>query len=85
MPGLAEPPESPPPPGRGAAGAAPRLVATFNGGFPLETSNAGLVYRGKTVETMVNGIATLVEYRDGRIDIVRWEHGAKAEPPRLVR
>ena len=52
-----------------------RLVATFNGGFPLETSNAGLVYRGQTIETMVNGIATLVEYRDGRIDIVRWEHG----------
>jgi hypothetical protein len=52
-----------------------RLVATFNGGFPLETSNAGLVFRGQTIETMVNGIATLVEYRDGRIDIVRWEHG----------
>jgi hypothetical protein len=53
-----------------------RLAATFNGGFPLETSNAGLVYRGHTVEAMVDGIATLVEYRDGRVDVVRWEHGA---------
>jgi hypothetical protein len=52
-----------------------RLVATFNGGFPLETSNAGLVYRGQTVAAMVNGIATLVEYRNGKVDIVRWDHG----------
>jgi hypothetical protein len=57
-----------------------RLVATFNGGFPLETSGAGLVYRGQTVARMVNGIATLVEYRDGRIDIVRWQHGANPGP-----
>jgi hypothetical protein len=76
MPGLAEPPEIS---HRGPAEVPPsqrgRLAATFNGGFPLETSNAGLVYRGRTVETMVDGIATLVEYRNGRIDVVRWEHG----------
>jgi hypothetical protein len=81
LPGLAEPPEIS---NRGPAEVPParrrRVVATFNGGFPLETSNAGLVYRGHTVETMVNGIATLVEYRDGRIDIVRWEHGANPGP-----
>jgi hypothetical protein len=81
VPGLAEPPEIS---NRGPAEVPPArrrgLVATFNGGFPLETSNAGLVYRGHTVETMVNGIATLVEYRDGRIDIVRWEHGANPGP-----
>ena len=62
-----------------------RLVATFNGGFPLETSNAGLIYRGKVKETMVNGIATVVEYRDGRIDIVRWHQGPGASAERLVR
>jgi hypothetical protein len=81
VPGLAEPPEVS---HRGPAEVPPplrkRVVATFNGGFPLETSNAGLVYRGQTVETMVNGIATLVEYRDGRIDIVRWAHGASPGP-----
>ena len=81
VPGLAEPPEIA---HRGPAEVPPslrrRLVATFNGGFPLETSNAGLVVRGQTVEAMVNGIATLVEYRDGRIDIVRWEHGAEPGP-----
>jgi hypothetical protein len=76
VPGLAEPPGIP---NRGPAEIPPRrrqsLAATFNGGFPLETSNAGLVVRGETVAPMVNGIATLVEYRDGRIDIVPWEHG----------
>jgi len=81
-PGLAEPPE--PLPGRGPgevpANLRHRLVATFNGGFPLETSGAGLIYRGKVVETMVNGIATVVRYRDGRTDIVRWDHGPTAPP-----
>jgi hypothetical protein len=55
-----------------------RVVATFNGGFPLETSNAGLIYRGQVIESMVNGIATIVEYRDGRVDIVPWSHGPGA-------
>ena len=80
VPGLAEPPE---PLEHRGSGEVPdpsrrRLVATFNGGFPLETSNAGLIYRGKVIEPMVNGIATIVEYRDGRIDIVRWHQGEGA-------
>ncbi|HSR95070.1 MAG TPA: phosphodiester glycosidase family protein [Solirubrobacterales bacterium] len=81
MPGLAEPPEIA---HRGPAEVPPslrhRVVATFNGGFPLETSNAGLIYRGETVASMVDGIATLVEYRDGRVDIVRWDKGERPVP-----
>jgi hypothetical protein len=80
VPGTVEPPE--PLEARGTGEVPPnlrhRLVATFNGGFPLETSNAGLVYRGKVKETMVNGIATIVRYRDGRVDIVKWNHGPGA-------
>jgi len=80
VPGLAEPPE--PLEHRGSGEVPPamraRLAATFNGGFPLETSNAGLIYRGKVVETMVNGIATVVEYRDGRINVIRWHQGPGA-------
>lgn len=76
VPGLAEPPELE---NRGPAEVPPakrdRIAATFNGGFPLETSNAGLVYRGEVLAPMVNGIATIVEYRDGRVDVVKWEHG----------
>jgi hypothetical protein len=81
VPGLAEPPEvSHRGPAEVPTSLRGRLVATFNGGFPLETSNAGLIYRGQTVEAMVNGIATLVEYRDGRVDIRRWEHGSEPSP-----
>src|SRR5262249_40164503 len=54
VPGLDEPPELE---RRGPAEVPPsrrgRVVATFNGGFPLETSNAGLIYEGKVIETMV--------------------------------
>jgi hypothetical protein len=81
VPGLAEPPELE---NRGPAEVPPakrdRIVATFNGGFPLETSNAGLVYHGQVLAPMVNGIATLVEYRDGRIDIRPWQNGERVSP-----
>jgi hypothetical protein len=80
VPGLTEPP--PPLAHRGPAEVPEpkrkRVVATFNGGFPLETSNAGLIYRGKIKETMVNGIATVVEYRDGQVDVIRWHQGPGA-------
>jgi hypothetical protein len=80
VPGLAEPPA--PLAHRGPAevpeSKRKRVVATFNGGFPLETSNAGLIYRGKVKEAMVNGIATVVEYRDGRVDVVPWHQGPGA-------
>jgi hypothetical protein len=84
VPGLAEPPELE---NRGPAEVPPskrdRIAATFNGGFPLETSNAGLIYRGETLAPMVNGIATLIEHRDGRVDIRPWEHG-ETVPPNIV-
>ncbi|MGH2941100.1 MAG: hypothetical protein ACRDPE_23620 [Solirubrobacterales bacterium] len=78
MPGLAEPPEPLEDRGNGEVppGMRHRLVATFNGGFPLETSNAGLIYRGKVKETMVDGIATVIGYRGGGYNIVRWNHGS---------
>ncbi|MGN6258402.1 MAG: phosphodiester glycosidase family protein [Solirubrobacterales bacterium] len=81
VPGLAEPPELE---NRGPAEVPPskrdRIAATFNGGFPLETSNAGLIYRGQVLAPMVNGIATLVEYRGGRVDIRPWENGERVNP-----
>jgi Phosphodiester glycosidase len=76
VPGLAEPPGiENRGPGEVPEGLRKRLVATFNGGFPLETSGAGLIYEGKVVEPMVDGIATIVAFTDGRIDIVRWNRG----------
>jgi hypothetical protein len=81
VPGLAEPPELE---DRGPSEVPPakrdRIAATFNGGFPLETSNAGLVYHGEVLAPMVDGIATLVEYRDGRVDIRPWQNGENVNP-----
>ena len=81
VPGLAEPPELE---NRGPSEVPPskrdRIAATFNGGFPLETSNAGLVYRGQVLAPMVDGIATLVEYRGGRIDVRPWRNGENVNP-----
>jgi hypothetical protein len=79
VPGLAEPPGiENRGPGEVPQGLRKSLVATFNGGFPLETSGAGLIFRGEVVEPMVDGIATIVGYTDGRIDVVKWEHGPGA-------
>jgi hypothetical protein len=81
VPGLDEPPELE---HRGPAEVPPslrdRVVATFNGGFPLETSGAGLIYEGKVIEPMVDDVATVVEYRNGTVDIVRWFKGESAPP-----
>ncbi len=57
-----------------------RVVATFNGGFPLSTSNAGLVYRGETIAPMVKGIATLTDYRNGQVNLGAWRGGSTAGP-----
>jgi hypothetical protein len=81
VPGLAEPPElEDRGPSEVPLSKRDRIAATFNGGFPLETSNAGLVYRGEVLAPMVDGIATLVEYRNGRIDIRPWENGEHVNP-----
>jgi hypothetical protein len=79
MPGTQEPPGLA---NRGPSEVPPslrsRVVATFNGGFPLSTSNAGLIYRGQSVAPMVNGIATLTGYRSGSVGLDAWGQGPNA-------
>jgi hypothetical protein len=81
VPGMQEPPSLP---SRGSAEVPPalrrNLVATFNGGFPLSTSNGGLVARGQTIAPMVNGAGTLVESASGKVDVVSWHGGPTAGP-----
>jgi Phosphodiester glycosidase len=80
VPGLQEPPVTLP--NRGSSEVpTPRrksLVATFNGGFPIQSSGEGLVVGGRTVAPMANGIATLVQYRNGRVNVVSWHGGPTA-------
>ncbi len=56
------------------------LVATFNSGFKLADSGGGFAYDGHTYATLHDGLATIVRYASGRIDIVAWHHGPNAGP-----
>ncbi len=55
-----------------------KLVATFNSGFKLADSNGGVVIGGHTYAPMHNGMATLLRYRDGRVDLINWQYGSTA-------
>jgi Phosphodiester glycosidase len=57
-----------------------RLLATFNGGFTYADGLNGSTDNGRMNEPLKDGNATLVGYRDGRIDIVKWSGGPNAGP-----
>jgi hypothetical protein len=59
-----------------------RLLATFNSGFKLSDSLGGYTIYGHTYAPMKKGLATIVGYQDGRLNIVNWTHGLTA--PRSV-
>jgi hypothetical protein len=62
------------------ANARSRLVATFNSAFKLSDSGGGFASNGHTYVPMRNGMATIVRYRDGRVDITGWTAGPSAGP-----
>lgn len=60
------------------AGQRYHLVATFNSAFKLSDSGGGFAAAGHTYTPMRNGMATIVRYRSGRVDIVDWSGGPTA-------
>jgi hypothetical protein len=78
-PGRLEPPVSLP---RGPMEVPPsvrsRLLATFNSGFKLSDSHGGFVVGSTTYVPLVRGLATLVGYADGRVDIRSWQGAPRA-------
>ncbi len=52
-----------------------RLLATFNGGFIYKDGNNGSSIGGRQYEPLQRGLATLIGYTDGRVDVATW-HGA---------
>jgi hypothetical protein len=48
------------------------LLATFNGGFKLDSAGGGFYLNGKYKGALVKGAATVVYYRDGTIKIGSW-------------
>jgi hypothetical protein len=57
-----------------------RLVATFNSGFKLQDSGGGFASGGQTYAPLKAGIATIVRYRSGRVDVKGWNGGPVAGP-----
>ncbi len=55
-----------------------RLLATFNGGFTHVDTNNGSAVNGHTNEPLIAGNATLVGYRNGRVNIVKWSGSTDA-------
>jgi hypothetical protein len=51
------------------------LLATFNSGFKLSDSNGGFALNGHTYARLRAGLATIVGYRDGRVNVVAWHSG----------
>jgi hypothetical protein len=51
------------------------LVATFNSAFKLRDSGGGFAYDGHTYAPLKPNTATIVRYRDGRVDVVSWHGG----------
>ena len=57
-----------------------RLLAAFNGGFTYVDGHNGSTVNGVTNEPLKDGFATLVGYRNGRVDIRTWTGGPNAGP-----
>jgi hypothetical protein len=57
-----------------------RLLATFNGGFTYIDGHNGSSINGLSYEPLKDGLATLIGYGDGRVDIKTWSGGPNAGP-----
>jgi Phosphodiester glycosidase len=81
-PGIQEP--AVPLPSRGPEevpmGTRSKLVATFNSAFKLSDSGGGVVLGGHTYASMHSGLATIVRYRGGRVNVIAWHGGSTAAP-----
>jgi len=52
-----------------------RLFATFNAGFTYIDGRNGSAINGRTYEPLKDGLATLIGYRNGRLQIKTWTGG----------
>jgi hypothetical protein len=57
-----------------------RLLATFNGGFIYNDGNNGSSIGGVQYEPLKDGLATMIAYTDGRVDVRTWHGGPVAGP-----
>ena len=57
-----------------------RLLATFNSGFIYRDGLNGDALNGHTNEPLKQGLATLVAYKNGRVNVVGWDGGPSPGP-----
>jgi hypothetical protein len=57
-----------------------RVLATFNSGFIYRDGSNGSTIDGRVNEPLKDGLATLIGYRNGRVDIRTWRGGPNAGP-----
>ena len=50
------------------------LLATFNGGFKMDSAGGGFYLNDHTKGVLTNGAASLVYYRNGQVTIGTWGH-----------
>ena len=60
------------PPGRRSG-----LLATFNGGFKLDSAQGGFFLGGHTSGPLTKGAASVVYYRDGTVKVGAWDQGVQ--------
>jgi hypothetical protein len=58
----------------------PSLVATFNSAFKLSDSGGGFAIGGHAYAPLKRGLATILRYRDGQVDVKAWDGGADVGP-----
>jgi hypothetical protein len=79
-PGRYEPPGAGAPPAEVPPALRSGLLATFNAGFKLEDSGGGFVAGGHVYAPLRDGQATLIGFRDGKVDVRVWTGGPAPGP-----
>jgi Phosphodiester glycosidase len=61
------------------------LLATFNSGFTMQDANGGYWQDGQTAAPLRQGAASMVLYKDGHVNVVRWNTSAPGPDVAAVR
>ncbi len=63
----------------------PTMLAAFNGGFKMSDHAGGYAYNGKVITALKNGYASLINGRDGSVQVKVWQQGMPVTPTLAIR
>ena len=61
------------------------LLATFNSGFTMQDNNGGYWQDGQSASPLRQGAASMVLYKDGHVDVLKWNGAAPGPEVAAVR